>query len=381
MRNAKKIALSLLILMLVSGCWNSKDIQNMAYVTALGVDYENGRFKSYAQMLNFTNIAKSDTGEVGKPVPIWVGVGEGKTLTESLTTMYATSQIRIFWGHLKALVLSENAMKHGMKEIYDMLNRYREVRYNILMYGTNEPLHEILIQKSILNFSPLDTLMDLPYQIYSQRSFILPEYGYKIIAQMNEPSGLAMIPCLTLDRTGWYEDQDKRSMFRINGAYFFQNKEFRGHLSEDDLKGTRWIQRQLVRSPMNIPDKGPPVAAIVLQKPHLYVKPVIENGKARFNIRVSVDAYIDELIKDTPHKKMEEMAGDAIRDEIKMSFKKGLEKKADVFMLDEKLYRKNPKKWHEFHRASPYLLDADSIKTIDIRVSIESSGKYKQRVN
>ncbi len=102
---------------------------------------------------------------------------------------------------MKALVLSENAMKHGMKEIYDMLNRYREVRYNILMYGTNEPLHEILIQKSILNFSPLDTLMDLPYQIYSQRSFILPEYGYKIIAQMNEPSGLAMIPCLTLDRT------------------------------------------------------------------------------------------------------------------------------------------------------------------------------------
>ncbi len=98
MRNAKKIALSLLILMLVSGCWNSKDIQNMAYVTALGVDYENGRFKSYAQMLNFTNIAKSDTGEVGKPVPIWVGVGEGKTLTESLTTMYATSQIRVFGG-------------------------------------------------------------------------------------------------------------------------------------------------------------------------------------------------------------------------------------------------------------------------------------------
>lgn len=381
MRKAKKIFLSLMILMLVSGCWNSKDIQNMAYVTALGIDYDGGFFKSYAQVLNFTNIAKSDTGEVGKPVPIWVGLGEGKTITESLTTMYATSQIRVFWGHMKAVVLSENAMKHGMKQVYDMLNRYREVRYNILMYGTKEPLNEILTQKSILNLSPLDTVMDLPYQIYSQRSFILPEYGFKITAHMNEPSGLGMIPSLALDRTSWQEDKEKRSMFRIDGAYFFQNKEFRGYLSEDDLKGTRWTQRQLVHSPINIPDTGRPVATLMIQKPHLYVKPIIENGKPRFKIRVSVDAYIDELIKDTPHEKMETMAGEVIKNEIKMSYKKGLEKKADVFMLDEKLYRKHPKKWHAYHRAGPFILDGDSIKSIDIRVSIESSGKYKQRVN
>ncbi|WP_136604995.1 Ger(x)C family spore germination protein [Paenibacillus dokdonensis] len=380
MRKIGKFCVCLVLLMLVPGCWNSKDIQNMAYVTTLGIDYEDGKFKSYAQILNFTNVAKTENAEVGKPVPIWVGTGEGRTVTESLTTMYSTSQLRVFWGHMKSLVLTERTMKHGMMEIYEMMNRYREIRYNILMYGTKESLKDVLTQKSILNLSPLETIMDSPQQIYSQRSFILPVYGFKIISQMNEPSGLAMIPSLEIESKSWFEDTEHRPMFRLNGAYFFQNKEYRGHLTEDELKGTRWIQRQLERSPINIPDQGRPIATLILVKPHLYIKPVIENNKVRYKIRVSINAYIDELIKDTPQKTMEKMASIAVENEIKRSYQNGLQKKADVFMLDEKFYRKYPKKWHELHRARPFILEEDSIKSIDVRVKIDSSGKYKQRV-
>ncbi|MWV43173.1 Ger(x)C family spore germination protein [Paenibacillus sp. HJL G12] len=381
MRKIAHIFMCLVLLVLVPGCWNSKDIQNMAYVTALGIDYENGKFKSYAQVLNFTNVAKAENAELGKPVPVWVGIGEGRTVTESLTTMYSTSQLRVFWGHMKSVILTENTMQHGMDQIYEMLNRYREIRYNILMYGTKESLKKVLSQKSILNLSPLETIMDSPQQIYSQRSFILPVYVFKIIAQMDEPSGLAMIPSLEIEDNTWFEDQDSRPMFRINGAYFFQNKEYRGHLWEDDLKGTRWIQRQLQRSPINIPYEGKPVASLIMVKPHLYIKPVMDKGKPRFMIRVSINAYVDELVKDTPHKTMEKMASVVVENEIKMSYKKGLDQKADVFMLDENLYRKNPKKWHELHRTKPFILDKDSIKSIDVRVTIDSSGKYKQRVN
>ncbi|MBE9913940.1 Ger(x)C family spore germination protein [Paenibacillus donghaensis] len=380
MRKMGQIGICLIVLLFIPGCWNSKDIQNLAYVTALGIDFEDGKYKSYVQILNFSNIAKNETSSLSKPIPIWLGTGEGRTLAESMMTLYSTSQLRVFWGHLKSVILSEKAMKHGMMEIYDMLNRYREVRYNILMYGTDRPIHEIMIQKSILNLSPLDTVMNTPFELYAERSFILPEYGFKIIAQINEPSGLAMIPCLTIDEDDWYEDKNKRPMFRINGAYFFQNKEFRGHLTEDELKGTRWVQRELVRSPINIPASGQPAATLVLEKPHLYIKPVLEKDKARFHLQVSVDAYIDELAKDIPHKKMEQMAGEVLKDEIRMSYNKGLQRKADVFMLDEKLYRKYPQKWHQLHRLKPFILDEDSLKSIKIRVSIESSGKYKERV-
>ncbi|SFK13254.1 hypothetical protein SAMN05518846_1099 [Brevibacillus centrosporus] len=66
----------LVLLFFLSGCGNSRDIQNLAYVTALGVDYVNGKYVSYVQVLNFSNIARSVDSVLGKPVPIWIGVGD-----------------------------------------------------------------------------------------------------------------------------------------------------------------------------------------------------------------------------------------------------------------------------------------------------------------
>lgn len=102
MKKKTCILLCIALLFLLTACWGSKDVQNIAYVTAIGFDYENGKYISYVQVLNFTNIAKGEKTEVGKNVPTWIGKGEGITVTESLSNIYSTSQLRIFWGHVKA---------------------------------------------------------------------------------------------------------------------------------------------------------------------------------------------------------------------------------------------------------------------------------------
>ncbi|OPA75298.1 spore gernimation protein GerC [Paenibacillus selenitireducens] len=380
MRTWSKLVISLLLCTLLPGCWNSKDLQNMAYVTALGIDYVDNKYITYAQILNFANIAKTETASTGKPVPVWIGRGEGRTVTESLTTIYSTSQMRIFWGHVKAMICTEALMKHGLQEVYDMLNRYREVRYNILIYGTKEPLKDILVQKSMFNLSPLDTVMNQPSQVYSQRSFILPVYGFKVISQLNESGSPAMIPSLAIKRDKWFEDQKEHPMFQIDGAYYFHYQNLSGWLSEDDLKGARWMQKQLQRSPINIPYKGKPVAALIMIKPKYKVTPILEGNRVRYNIMLHMQAYLDEIVKKTPNHEMEKMASEVVENEIRMSYKKGLPMEIDVLKLEEHLYRKYPKKWHEVHRSSGFVLNEDSLKDVRVIVTLLNSGKYKERV-
>ncbi|KQO00626.1 Ger(x)C family spore germination protein [Paenibacillus sp. Leaf72] len=134
------------LLLLSPGCFDSKPIQNMAYVTAIGLDYKDGVFISYAQVLNFLNVAKSDKNEIGKNIPVWIGRGTGKTVTESLSSLSETSQIRLFWGHVKAVVVDEELLKSQaiVRQSYEAINRYREVRYNILLYSTKTPIVDIL---------------------------------------------------------------------------------------------------------------------------------------------------------------------------------------------------------------------------------------------
>lgn len=382
MKSIGSVLAAVMLTLLLTGCWNSKDVQKMAYVTALGFDYADGKIVSYVQVLNFANVAKGETSQVGKAVPVWVGKGEGITITESLTDIYSTSQIRVFWGHIKAIVYTENFMQEGkrIKEAYDMVNRYREIRYNVLLYGTKDNLRDIFIQKSLLNFSPIDTVMSTPSQIYTQRSFILPVYGFKLIAQFNEAGSPIMLPSITVAKGDWTEDQKKKSMLRINGAYFFRKLDMIGWLPENDLAGYRWLQQKLERSPINVPDNSDPAVALVLTKPRFKVTTVFD-GEVKYNIRVKLKAYLDEMTRDITEQEIEDQAAQVIKEQIMSTYKKGLRIKADIFKLEEALYRNHPKEWREYHTRGEFLLTPESINEIDVKVSLLHTGKYKGRVD
>ncbi|MCY7482840.1 hypothetical protein M5X06_24220 [Paenibacillus alvei] len=53
------LLVSILSLVLpLAGCWDIKNVQDMNYVTALGIDYVNGKYIVYTNSLEFTNVAK-----------------------------------------------------------------------------------------------------------------------------------------------------------------------------------------------------------------------------------------------------------------------------------------------------------------------------------
>ncbi|MFS0838273.1 Ger(x)C family spore germination protein [Paenibacillus sp. 1P03SA] len=368
----------MLCLVLPTGCWNSKDIQTMAYATALGIDYENGNYITYVQILNFSNIAKSENNQLGQRIPIWVGRGEGRTLSQSLTSIYSTSQLRLFWGHVKVVILSEAMMKQGLSNVYDMINRYREIRYNILFYGTDKPLVKLLSQTSLLNFSPIESLLARPEQFYSQKSLILPVYGYKFIADLNESSNSTLLPSLTLNNGVWNEDQKKIPLYEINGAYFFNHHRYTAWMSQDDLKGARWLQTKLERSPLEVP-KANPLATLILEDPRYTIDARSVGGKIRFSISLKLDAFLDEIREQATQAEIQTAAQNEVKNELTDSFRKGLRKNVDVLKLSETLYRKHPDLWKKHFKGKEFPLDSDSIEKIEVKVHVIHSGKYKQR--
>ncbi|MEK3910060.1 Ger(x)C family spore germination protein [Paenibacillus sp. FSL H7-0331] len=374
-----KWVLILAVLLLESGCWDSKPIQNMVYVTAIGLDYEEGNFIVHVQTLNFSNVAKSENFEIGKNVPVWLGRGEGKTVSEALTSIYATSQVRVYWGHVRAIIFSDRMLNatDSVKHAYDAINRYREIRYNILVYGTKEPMTKILTQKSIFNFSPLESIMDTPEDSYSQRSFIPPQYGYRLIAEVSEPGRTAMLPSLATVDDSWTEDQKKKSMFKVDGAYMVNTQELRGWFSGDDLKGARWLYKKMKRAIINIPGNGDPIAALVLKLPKHRIETYLENGELRFNITVEVQAYVDEMVQNTSTKKMEQEAEAVVREEIKSTYLKGVSKQTDILNLLGQLYEKKYKIWKSLSDENQLVLKEDTLNKIDVHVRITNTGTYK----
>ncbi|MFD0675382.1 MULTISPECIES: Ger(x)C family spore germination protein [unclassified Paenibacillus] len=378
-----KLILVCIALLPLSGCWDSKSIQNLAYVTALGLDYKDNEVKVYVQVINFSNVAKSENFEIGKNVPVWIGRGVGKTITEAMTSIYATSQLKVYWGHVKAIVCSEEILKQKetVRQAYDAINRYREVRYNVLLYGTKHPLTEIFTQKSIFKLSPLDTILDTPEDTFSQRSFIPPQYGYKIISEINELGRTPILPSISITKDVWSEDEKETPMFQIDGAYLMNEQLIAHWYSEDDLKGLRWLQKKMKRSLIDIPDNKNPDASLVLVKPHHSIQYYFENNELRFKVNIKASAYVDEMVSNISVNTMKKQAEAVVSNEVISTYQKGLPLQMDTLNLLGELYRKDSGKWFELQKENKLVLKKETLGKVEVHVDIMHTGKYKGKVH
>ncbi|WP_028559751.1 Ger(x)C family spore germination protein [Paenibacillus pinihumi] len=381
---AKRLLPVLILLLIVPGCGeNSKSIQNLAYVTAIGLDYKDGRFISYAQVLNFNDVAKTEQTDIGRNVPVWIGHGEGRTVNESLTSIYPTAQLRMYWGHVKAILCTERLLKQidVLSHVYDAINRYREVRYNINVYSTRELLPIILSQKSVLYFSPLDTLLDSPDQTFIQNSVIPPQYEYRLISELNESGQTAMLPSISITNGRWTEDTKKKTLLVIDGVTFFFKQKFKTWLSVEQLEGLKWMKKETKRAIINIPYNRNPSATLVIIKPRHKIQTIVEDDRVRYTIQVKARGYVDELITDMSIQKMEQQAAEVLKEQIMTTYGHGLARQTDVLNLNYKLYKSKPDVWKRMDRAGKLKLEKDTIKDIQVKIRLVHTGKYKGTVH
>jgi Ger(x)C family germination protein len=377
MKGFRTLGILVSIILILNGCSKTPEIQNMAYATAIGVDFEKGKWIAYAQILNFANISHSEQVNIGNPVPIWVGKGKGDTVALALTDISRTSQLHVFWGHVNAVVMTEAVLKKGVSAVYSAINRYREVRYNILVYGTKRELPEILTQKSLLNLSPLSTIMFTATQSDSPYSIIMPVTGNRVIANLNEPGEPGLIPSIDIDSKDWTEDQKVKPMFNLSGGYFFQNNKMIGWMSEKDLQGMRWTEEKLERMPLQVDVNGSPAAVVMCSTPKMLIKPVKVKGDLKFNIEVDAKGYVMELLQDVPMEQLKRQAAETIRKEMIATYLNAIKVRCDPFRLRQSLYRSDPAAFHRLFQMDTFFLRKDSIGEIHVHIHLMNTGKYK----
>lgn len=384
-RKCKLNYLLILLLMLpvLSGCWNAKEMEHLYYIHAIGIDYMNNQYVAYAQILNLSTMAKTEAGG-GGPGPTgqsiaWVGKGVGTTVDTAVHNLYASTQRRIFWGHLNALVLSESLMKHGIQDVLDIFTRYHETRYTMWVFGTREPMGDLLKASPIFETSPVYSQIGDPADIYKQSSFIPPVRIHRFIAQMNEPGKMPLLLNLSLSHEQWFSERKTYSTLKEGGVSVIENGKWIGSLPRSDIFGVRWMTEKTIRTPLIISANRQPAAVLICEDPKVKIIPDVRDNKARFKIRVSVKSSVIEMRQEVSDTFLREQAAKVIQNEIMDTFKAGVKKQADVFQLSHALYHKNPDMWHKLVKNGKLPLTAESIETIDVKMKIVGSGKLMMK--
>lgn len=142
----KKIIL-LLIIISLTGCYDNKELNNIAILTATEINKVDDNYIINAEVVNPQAPDKQTT----KAAPFIIYTGTGKTIQEAYRQIKLSSSRYLYPEHLQVLIINENLAKEDISKILDFYLRDPSIRteFNILIgrdkdiLSTTTPIEEI----------------------------------------------------------------------------------------------------------------------------------------------------------------------------------------------------------------------------------------------
>jgi spore germination protein KC len=364
------------IMLLLSGCWDSKTIQDVNYVVSLGFDYKEGEYRVYAQMLDFANVAKQEGGG-GTKASIWIGEGKGRSVRQAMVSLYGTAQQLVYWGHVSSFVFTESALRQGVDQIIDALIRYREMRYTQWVYGTNEPIEALFNTVPFFHLSPLSSILSEPEGNYEQRSFPEPTRLNRFIADMREPGRTVLLPSMHIDKKVWKKDGEPDPKLLMNGLFLIENGNDVTWIDSSHLLGLQWLNNRAEAIQLSLHEGKRKLAQLTMDSSRHVSKAKVQEGTIVLDLEIRASGRIAELFEEMELGTIRKLAEEKVRAEIKQTFEYARRKKVDVYRGEYILYQDHFRAWSALTRNGESRNIDVKLGEVKVNVKVTQSGMYK----
>ncbi|MFD4706365.1 Ger(x)C family spore germination protein [Gottfriedia sp. NPDC058432] len=370
----KKLLVFMLIvfhLFILTGCWGDRTIIDQTLVTSFGIDFKDDQYIVTIQALNFSNIAKQETGALQIPAPPLIGQATGKSIQEALTKIDIKSPVPLYYGHVNSVILSKSVIEKKMKEVNSFISGRPLLRYTVWIYGTERDIKDILRSQSFFNLPFLYTVVTNPAEKSRGSFIVLSMQFHQFISRYTQPVGTLLIPILDMEEK-YFTEKEVDKVAYIKGAYILSQQKFKGQVTLKDLKSLNYLHQKNYSLPLMLEKDD---VNLEVRSSNSSVKVLKGGKKPKYIINVRTNVAVVQNENGLSRKKIASDIGKKMKSEILKTIKKGEELHVDLLNITEKPYRFNRKEWDI---KTLNALDVNSIKDIKVKVHIIGSKTYKR---
>lgn len=346
----KKLAVILIILpcFLLTGCWDAREINELAFVLSIGLDKTDNGFKVTAQIASPETYSKTSSGTGStQNKPFWIVTSTGKTIFEAIRNMASKSSRRIFWAHIKVIVISEKLAKGNTLEIFDFFTRNPELRLRTLIAVTPDEAEDVIKIQPEMEKDPavyLEKVIENKSLTGKSCSIMLKDFIEDYLDAFTGP----VVSRLVIEKSG------AKPIVKTSGAYVFDGDKLSVPLDEIQTRGLLWIKNKMDGSIMvvNCPEDGNPVT-LEIKKADSSMKSQIESGIPHFIINVKAEANITEQSCVTDFNDSKYLDGlskaleKAIASDIQSTIAAAQDIDIDFPALNSVLHTQHKEQWHD----------------------------------
>lgn len=355
----KRAVLIILMLLIVTGCWNRKELDQISIATAIGIDKHGDHYNVSVQLLNSDEI--TSTKGVGQRQPVvTLQMSSGGTIFESFRKLTMSSPRKILSSHLRIVVLGEELAKDGISKVLDLISRDPEARsdFNILL-ARNATANDILQVLTPLEKIPANKLYSSLVSSEKNWGVTADVDLHQLIYDLVDPGKDPVLSSIHI------KGDPKKAKSRENlssvlppaileykSLGVFHKDQFVGWLTDRESKGYNYALSNLQSTVVALPCQDGGKMSIELISTSSKIKARFVDQQPQGFVNVSVEANIGEvacklnLNSTYTIQAIEEQLNEEIKQTILDSVAKAKSYKSDIFGFGAAIHRANYKQWN-----------------------------------
>jgi spore germination protein KC len=352
LQKVAKLLFVCVYLILLSGCWDRTEVNDLALIVGLGIDQtKNGEIRLTVEIV----VPKSVGG--GGQVMGGGGAGGGETIIKSGTGVTVADAIsnlqeklsrRVFWGHTKVIVFGEKAAKAGIRQHLDFLSRNPEARLrsNVLVSkGTAKSVLELV--------PPIEQSSSEVLRELSESQLLLRVTVKDVLQMLSGDTGAAALPMVKI-KPPEKGKQEQQTVAFIQRTAIFKKDKMIGDIDDQLTRGVLWIRNEIKEANITITPKGEKgnITATLIRA-HTELIPKYEKGKWKMIVKATAedDIILNGTKLDLLNPKYTKMIEKELENEMNKRIRNTLKKvqkemKADIFGFADIFHRKYPREWN-----------------------------------
>lgn len=325
----KKIIILLSLVFLLTGCYDIKELEDLALINGIGIDYKDNAYYLTYEILNDTKTENNTT------LLSYTVSGSGKTISEAfIDTNYKVSK-KAYFAHLKVLILSEEIVNGYFDKISDYILRDTNIRSDFKVIVANGTSPNAILKNNNDNHPVVsDQIVKLIDNEKYNNNLVIGETFKEILAKLENNKTDVILNTISIEN----------SDIAINNSYIFKDYNYQATLSKLDSALYNMLTKNITAMEFNKNyEKGNMTITIISSDTS------IDINSNKIRIKTSLEGKILEnnaefdLKKPDSYQKLNKDFGKIIENDIKKFINILQKEKSDILGLEEIYYKKTRK--------------------------------------
>lgn len=383
----KKI-LILIILFLMTGCWNYQELNSLAISTAMAIDKKDDE---YEVSILIANSKKNQVSSKEGESQTVVYSAKGKSISEALKNIDLENPRQTYIGHLAVIVISEEVAKEGLDNVLDLLLRDSEStkRFYLAIAKDDEA-------KSIIKvISPLETFpsqtISTNIKASSESQAISSAVTYSKFIENTLKKGMnPILPTITIEGSASKGEKAKNlesssldAILKLSTIAIFKYDKLVGYANKDQSRGINLMLDEIKEMIVEYKcDKNILVTSLSEVNTNIDISLKKNKLKATINVDGIGDIIENNCKLDLTNTKTINKIEKRVNQKVEKIINNGLDLiqkdlKSDVIGFGNILYKKEPKYFNKINwdKEFPKL----NIK-VNSNIKITTKGSARQSI-